>query len=76
MYPKNDGVEDTEHLLVYYHSHHLQGNYLRNHVRTTLLSYGMLNLPNEEIGSVNLDGDVRLPFESIKAIIKPTLDIE
>ena len=74
MCPINDGVEDTEHYLLHCHSYHLQRNSLLSRVQAILLSYGLLNLSNEELVSIILYGDERLPIESNKAIIKATLE--
>ena len=74
MCPINDGVEDTEHFLLHCHSYHLQRNSLLSRVQAILLSYGLLNLSNEELVSLILYGDERLPIESNKAIIKATLE--
>ncbi len=74
MCPINDGVEDTEHFLLHCHSHHLQRNNLLNRVQAILLSNGLSNLSNEELVSIILYGDIRLPFESNKTIIKATLE--
>ena len=72
--PINDGVEDTEHFLLHCHSYHLQRNSLLSQVQATLLSCGLLNLSNEDLVSIILYGDERLPLESNKAIIKATLE--
>ena len=66
MLPIKDSVEDTEHFLLHCHSHHLQNQ--------AILSYGLSSLSNEELVSIILYGDERLPFESNKAIIEETLD--
>ena len=72
--PINDGVEDTEHFLLHCHSYHLQRNSLLSQVQANLLSCGLLNLSNEDLVSIILYGDERLPLESNKAIIKATLE--
>ena len=74
MCPINDGVEDTEHFLLHCHSYHLQRNSLLSHVKATLLSCGLSNLSNEDLVSIILYGDERLPLKSNKAIIKATLE--
>ena len=74
MCPINDGVEDTEHFLLHCHSYHLQRNSLLSHVQATLLSCGLSNLSNEDLVSIILYGDERLPLKSNKAIIKATLE--
>ena len=76
MCPINDGVEDTKHFLLHCHSYLLQRNSLLSRVQAILLSYGLLNLSNEELVSIILYGDERLPIESNKAIIKATLDVK
>ena len=74
MCPINDGVEDTEHFLLHCHSYYLQRNSLLSHVQATLLSCGLSNLSNEDLVSIILYGDERLPLKSNKAIIKATLE--
>ena len=71
--PINDGVEDMEHVLLQCHSYHLQRNSLLICVQAILLSYGLSNLPNEELVSIILYGDERSPLESKKATIKAKL---
>ena len=73
MCPINDGVEDMEHFLLHCHFYHLQTNSCLSRVQAILLSCGLLNLSNEELVSMILYGDERLPVESNKAIIKATL---
>ena len=74
MCPINDGVEDTEHFLLHCHSYHLQRNSLLSRVQAILFSCGLLKLSNEELVSIILYGDERLPFESKRAIIRATLE--
>ena len=74
MCPINDGIENTEHFLLHCHSYNLQRNNLLNHVQATLLSNGLSNLSTEELISIILYGDVRLPYESNKTIIEATLE--
>ena len=73
MCPINEGVDDTEHFLLHCHSYRLQRNSRLRRVQAILVSYGLLNLSNEELVSIILYGDERLPVESNKAIIKATL---
>ena len=74
MCPINDGIEHTEHFLLHCHSYNLLRNNLLNHVQATLLSNGLSNLSTEELISIILYGDVRLPYESNKTIIEATLE--
>ena len=74
MHHLNNGLKRMHHQNNIYFSYHLQRNGLLSRVQATLLSYGLLNLSNEELVSIILYGDERLPIESNKAIIKATLE--
>ena len=74
MHHQNNGLKTMHHQNNSYFSYHLQRNSLLSCVQATLLSYGLLNLSNEELVSIILYGYERLPIESNKAIIKATLE--
>ena len=72
--PINDGVEDTEHFMLHFHSYQLQRNSLHSRVQSVLFSCDLSSPSTVELVSILLYGDERLNFESNKIIIKATLD--
>ena len=69
----NDGIEDTEHLLLFCHLYDVQRHDLLGTISTILLSEGLSNLSNETLPRVLLYGDGRLSTYSNSRIIKATL---
>ena len=69
----NDGIEDTEHFLLFCHMYDVQRHDLLGRVNTILLTKGPSNLSNEILLKVLLYGDERLSTYSNSQIIKATL---
>ena len=73
MCPSNDGVEDTEHFLLYCHSYDAYRIDLVDTVNSTLQPYGFPNLSNALFLEIILYGDKRFSFDSNAKILKATL---
>ena len=69
MYPKNDGVEDTEYYLPYCHSYNAYRRDLLNSVNSTLLPYGLLNISNALLRDAHDDSNSK----SLKVTLKPSM---
>ena len=69
----HDGIEDTEHFLLFCHLYDVQKHDLLGRVNTILLTKGLSNLSNEILLKGLWYGDERLSTYSNSQIIKATL---
>ncbi len=69
----NDGIEDTEHYLLFCHLYVVCRRDLLNSVNAILHQHGLSNLSNKIMLRVLLYGDERLPIVSNTEVIKATL---
>ena len=72
--PSNDGVEDTEHYMLFYHTYDAQRCYLLGRVNGILLSHGLANPSNNELVDIILCGHKHLSFTSNASILTATLE--
>ena len=73
MCPINDGLENTEHFILSYHSFEEQRRDLLACVIPVLHSFEFTNVPNTILLQILLYGDKKLPFEVNKFILESTI---
>ena len=69
----DDGVEDTEHLMLLCHSYNGPRSDLLNSVNAILLPHGFSSLSNEVLLKFILYGDERLTIDINKKLLEATL---
>ena len=72
--PSNDGVEDTEHYMLFCHTYDVQRCCLLGRVNAILLSHGLANPSNNELVDIILYGHKHLSLTSNASILTATLE--
>ena len=72
--PTNDGVEDTEHYLLLWHTYDTNRLDILSGVNAIFLRRGLINLSNKELLKIILYGYEQIPFDSNAKILTTTLE--